>query len=130
MIRVWELDSGKEISLDDAAFCLAGGLPAITGGGVALSPDGRYLAIALLGQMEALLPNVLLIPAGIARSDLRLWDVDKGEELVTIPIDDLVASTGYFGGVDLAFSPDNTLLAVSGRQLRIYRMRDLIPGSP
>lgn len=130
VIRVWELDSGKEISLGDAAFGLAGGLPTITGGGVALSPDGRYLAIALLGQMEALLPNVLLIPAGIARSDLRLWDVDKGGELVTIPIDDLVASTGYFGGVDLAFSPDNTLLAVSGRQLRIYRMRDLIPGPP
>lgn len=129
-IRVWELGSGKEIYLDDAKFGLTGGLPTLTGGGVALSPDGRYLAVSLLAQMEALLPNVLLIPAGIYRSDLRLWDVDKGQELVTVPIDDLVASTGYFGGVDLAFSPDSTLLAVSGRQLRIYRLRDLTPEPP
>jgi len=129
-IRVWELDSGKEIPLADAVFGLSGGFPALTGGGVALSPDGRYLAVSLLAQIEALLPNVLLIPAGIDRSDLRLWDVDKGKELVTVSIDDLLGSVGYFGGVDLAFSPDNTLLAVCGRKLRIYRLQDLIPASP
>jgi hypothetical protein len=75
--------------------------------------------------MEALLPNLLLIPAGMARSDLRLWSVDEGRALVNIPIDDLVGSTGYFGGIDLAFSPDDSMLVVSGRRLRIYRLIDL-----
>lgn len=129
-IRAWDLSSGKEILLNDAEFGFKGGLPTITGGGVALSPDGRYLAVALLEQMEALLPNILLIPAGIHRSDLRLWDVDKGKELVAASIDNLVGGVGYFSGVDLAFSPDNSLLAVSGRQLLIYRLQDLIPCPP
>jgi WD40 repeat protein len=124
-IRVWDLGSGKEFSLKDTEFGFMGGLPSITRGGVALSHDGRHLAVALLGQMEALLPNLLLIPAGMERSDLRLWSVDEGRALVNIPIDDLVGSTGYFGGIDLAFSPDDSMLVVSGRRLRIYRLIDL-----
>ena len=125
-IRVWELGSGKEISLNDAEFGFKGGLPTITAGGVALSPDGRYLAVSLLEPMEALLPNIFLVPAGIARSDLRLWDVEQGKELAAVPIDNLVAGVGYFSGVDLAFSPDNSLLVLSGRKLRLYRLPDLI----
>ena len=128
-IRAWDLDAGRELPLKDAEFGFSGGLPTLTGGGIALSPDGSSLAVALLAQMELLLPNVLLIPAGIERSDLRLWDLDQGKELVTIPIDALVGSTGYFGGVDLAFSPDSQTLAVAGRRLRIYRLRDLAVGS-
>lgn len=127
-IRAWDLDVGREFPLKDAEFGFAGGLPTLTGGGIALSPDGRFLAVTLLAQMVALLPNVLLIPAGIERSDLRLWDIDLGKEMVTIPIDALVRSTGYFGGVDLAFSPDSQTLAVAGRKLRIYRLRDLAAG--
>jgi len=128
-IRVWSLDSGKEITLKDAEFGFKEGLPAITGGGVALSPDGKHLAVALLGHMEALLPNILLVPAGIDRSDLRLWNVDEGKEILAMPIDDLVGSTNYFGGVDLAFSPDNAMLVVSGRRLHIYHLIDLVPSS-
>jgi len=92
-----------------------------------LSCNGRYLAAALLGQMEALLPNVFLIPVGKSRSDLRLWSVDEGKELVAVPIDDLVGREDSFGGVDLAFSPDDSMLVVSGRRLRIYRLIDLDP---
>jgi len=126
-IRVWEFDSGRELPLKDAEFGIQGGLPSLSSGGVALSCNGRYLAAALLGQMEALLPNVFLIPAGKSRSDLRLWSVDEGKELVAVPIDDLVGREDSFGGVDLAFSPDDSMLVVSGRRLRIYRLIDLDP---
>jgi WD40 repeat protein len=129
-IRAWDLRSGDEIVLNDAEFGFKEGLPTLTGGGIALSPDGRYLAVALLAQMEALLPNVLLIPSGIDRSDLQLWNIDEGQKLVAVSIDNLVGGVSYFSGVDLAFSPDHSLLAVSGRQLRIYRLQDLIPGPP
>ena len=88
--------------------------------------DGRYLAVTIIGQMEYLLPNALLIPAGISRSDLRIWDLEEGKTLVSISIDDQVVDTGYFGGVDLVFSPDSKMLAVGGRKLRIYRLNDLV----
>jgi hypothetical protein len=124
-VRAWDLGLEKELPLSDAEFGFAGGIPTIRSGGVALSPDGRHLAVALIGQMEALLPNVLLIPAGISRSDLRLWSIDEGKELVTVPIDDLDGGSGFLGGVDLAFSPDSAHLAVGGRRLRIYRLSNL-----
>ena len=127
-VRAWDLGSGQEIPLRSADFGLTRGAPNIRGEGVALSPDGRYLAVALLGQLETLLPNVLLIPAGISRSDLRLWSLDEGKELVSVPIDDLVLYSDYFRGVDLAFSPDSMNLAVAGKRLRIYRLRDLVAG--
>jgi WD40 repeat protein len=124
-IRAWNLHSEQEIKLQNANFGFAGGLPTITGGGIAVSPNGQYLAVALLAQMQALLPNVLLIPAAIERSDLRLWNLDEGKELVTVSIDELVGNTGYFGGVDLAFSPDSQTLAVGGKRLRLYRLSEL-----
>ena len=124
-IRAWDLVSEREIKIRDAQFGFVKGMPTITAGGMALSPDGRYLAAVLLAQMEVLLPNVLLIPASIDRSDLRLWDLDKGEEMVTVPIDEMVGGTGYFEGVYLAFSPDNGQLAVGGRRLRLYNLHDL-----
>ena len=89
------------------------------------SPDGRYVAVALLDQVEALVASILLLPATIQRSDLRIWRVDDGKERVSIPIDDLNAGRPYFKGVDLAFSPDSTTLAVCGTRVRIYRLNDL-----
>ena len=78
------------------------------------------MAVALLQQMEDLLPNVLLVTAVIARSDLRLWDVESGKELVTLPVDDLVASpSSEIRDVDLAFSPDSRSLLVAGSKLRV-----------
>ncbi|MDT8303340.1 MAG: WD40 repeat domain-containing protein [Sedimentisphaerales bacterium] len=124
-IRAWNLHSDQEIKLQNANFGFAAGLPTITGGGIAVSPNGQYLAVALLAQMQALLPNVLLIPAAIERSDLRLWNLDEGKEIVTVSIDELVGNTGYFGGVDLAFSPDSQTLAIGGRRLRLYPLSEL-----
>ena len=124
-VRVWDLGSGEELRIEDAEFGFIAGIPTIRGEGVALSPDGRYLAVAVLGQMEYLLPNVLLAPAGISRSDLRLWNLDDRKELVTVPIDELDGGTSYFMGVDLTFSPDSKTLTVAGRKLRIYQMKDL-----
>ena len=125
-VRAWDLGSGQEIPLADADFGLTRGAPIIRSEGVALSPDCRYLAVALLDQMEALLPNVLLIPAGISRSELRLWSLEDGRELVSVPIDDLVIYADYFRGADLAFSPNNATPAVGGRRLRIYRLSNLV----
>jgi WD40 repeat protein len=126
-VRAWDLGSGEEIPLENADFGFLGGAPTIRGEGIALSPDGRYLAVALLEQLEALLPNVLLLPAGISRSDLRLWRVDTGKEVVTVGLEDANLQTDYFRGVDLAFSPDAATLAVGGSRLRIYRLSDLDP---
>lgn len=125
-LRAWDLASCREFPLENADFGFAGGLPNIRGEGVALSPDGRYLVVAAIGQMEYLLPNILLVPAGISRSDLRLWSLDTGKELANVPIDDL--ESGYFRGVDLAFSPDSEILAVTGRGVRLYRLSDLAAG--
>jgi WD40 repeat protein len=124
-VRVWDLDSGEELPIENAEFGFSAGIPAIRGEGVALSPDGRYLAVALLRQMEALLTTVLLTAAEISRSDLRLWNLDEEKEIVSIPIDDLDGGTSDFRGVDLAFSPDGKMLAVAGRRLRIYKIKDL-----
>jgi WD40 repeat protein len=123
--RVWDLGSGQVIPLANADFGLFRGDPIIRSEGVALAPDGRYLAVALLELTEALLVLPLPAPLAISRSDLRLWDVDAGQELISVPIDDLVFSSDYFRGIDLAFSPDGEMLAVGGRRLRIYRLSDL-----
>jgi hypothetical protein len=47
-IRVWDLSSGNELPLIDSDFGFTGGMPEIRSEGVALSPDGRYLEVALL----------------------------------------------------------------------------------
>ena len=127
-IRAWGLGSGQEIPLRDVDFGLLRGAPIIRGEGVALSPDGRYLAVALLNLTEALVVTPLPTPLGISRSDLRLWSLEEGRELVSVPIDDLVVHGDYFRGVDLAFSPDSATLAVAGRRFRIYRLSDLGAG--
>jgi len=125
-LRVWSLDSEKELSLSGADFGLSKGFGDITSESVALSPDGQYLALAFLGQMEALLINPLLIPAAILRSDLRLWVLEDGRELVSIGIDDLNGNTYRGRSLSLAFSPDNKHLVIGGRRLRIYNLTDLI----
>lgn len=127
-IRAWNLETGQEISLDDAVFGLTRGAPLIRGEGVTLSPDGRHLAVALLDLMESLVVGPLPTAAGISRSDLRLWSLDSGKELAAVSLDELAGFNDYFRGVDLAFSPDSTLLAVGGRRIRLYRVSDLAGG--
>lgn len=117
-IRAWNLGSGEQIPLMDADFGLARGAPVIGSEGVALSPDGRHLGVALLNLSEALVATPLLVPLEMSRSDLRLWNLEDGRGVVTVPIDDLVATADYFRGVGLAFSPDSAILAVAGRRLR------------
>lgn len=124
-LRAWDLVAGREIPLQDAAFGMTRGAPVIRGEGVALSPDGHHLAVALLDLMEGMAVGPLPSGFGISRSDLRLWSLDNGRERVAIPLDELTVSGNDFRGVDLAFSPDSTLLAVGGRRLRLYRLGDL-----
>jgi WD40 repeat protein len=115
-LRVWDLKSDKEILLKGASFGMIKGAPLIRSEGVALSPDGRSLAAAILNISTTMVS---------ARSDLRLWNLDRGEELAAVPIDDLIYFADYFRGVDTAFSPDSSLLAVAGKRLRIYHLPNL-----
>lgn len=125
-IRVWDFGAARELPLRNSDFNLGRGGAEIRSGGVALSADGRFLAAALLVQTEALVVTPIPGLAGtLARSDLKVWDVDQGIEMATVPIDDMVFESDYFRGVDLAFSPDGSLLAAGGRQIRIYRVSDL-----
>jgi WD40 repeat protein len=125
-IRVWDLGAGRELPLEHAKFNLGRGAPVLRSQGVAFSSSGRYLAVALLVQIEALAVTVIPgLASDLSRSDLRVWNVDQGRELVSVPIDELVGPANYFQGVDLALSPDDSLLAVGGRRIRIYRMSDL-----
>jgi hypothetical protein len=119
-LRVWDLGSRQEIALKHASFGMRQGTPVVRAAGVAISPTGRHIAAALLDQAEA-----LAAPGVISRSDLRVWRLDHPGEPATIPIDDLASSADYFRGVDLAFTPDGTVLAIAGRQLRLYRSIDL-----
>jgi hypothetical protein len=112
--------------LSDADFGLSRGAPLIRGEGIALSPDGRYLAVALLELKTALVATPILAPLEISRSDLRLWTLEDGWERVAVPIDDLAGRMGHFRGVDLAFSPDGERLALGGTRMRIYRLTDLV----
>lgn len=123
-LRAWNLGSGQEIPLRNSDFSV-GSNPTIRGEGVALSPDGRYLAVALLDLTEALVVTPIPAPIGLSRSDLRLWSLEDGREVAVIPIDDLRVYGDYFRGVDLAFSPDSTMLIVAGNRLRVYRLSDL-----
>lgn len=121
VLRAWDLDSQQEIPLKGANFGLIKGMPLIRGEGVAVSPDGHYLAAALLNQAES-----MVAPAGISRSDLRLWSLEQGGEVAAVAIDELVSYADYFRGVDLAFSPDSTLLALGGKRLRMYHTSRLV----
>jgi WD40 repeat protein len=123
-LRAWDLGSGRQIPLQNTDFGI-GSNPTIRGEGVALSPDGRYLAVALLDLTEALVVAPIPAPLALSRSDLRLWSLEDGREVASIPIDELRVYDDYFRGVDLAFSPDSATLAVAGHRLRIYRLSDL-----
>lgn len=123
--RAWDLASDREMPLAGAEFGLTGGDPVLRAEGIALSPDGRLLAVALLNMAETLVLAPLPAPFGTSRSDLRIWSLDDGRERVSIDIDDLVVDADYHRGVDIAFSPDGGLLALGGRRLRIYRADDL-----
>jgi len=126
VIRSWDLRLGHELALKGTDFGIVRGAPTLRGEGVALSPDGRYLAAALLDLSEALLVTPIPAPLAISRSDLRVWSVDDGREVASVPIDDLAGSAAYFHGVDLAFSPDSTTLVTAGKRMRIYNVDDLM----
>jgi WD40 repeat protein len=121
-IRVWDYSSGKEVDLEDARFGIFSGphsQPHVEG--VALSPDGRYLAVAVLNLDKALLVTPFLVGIPLSRSDLRLYSLDQHRELIAIPIEKLL-----YNGIDVTFSADSSMLAVAGKRLRIYRLKDLI----
>lgn len=120
-LRAWDLDLQREIPLKGTNFSLTKGMPTFRSEGAAMSPDGRYVAAALLNQME-----VLVAPGGVSRSDLRIWSLEQGREAAAVPMDDLVVDADYFRGVDLAFSPDSAILAVAGRRLRLYQTSLLV----
>jgi YD repeat-containing protein len=127
-IRVWELDTARERPLKKAGFGLAGGLPVLRADGVAISPDGRHVAAALVSLMSGMVVSPLLpgTALGLERSDLRIWRVDDGREVAAIDIDDLVVHpTDALRGIDLAFSPDGRLLVLAGKRLRVFRWEDL-----
>ena len=125
MIRVWDLGLGHEVALEGTDFGIARGAPIIRSEGIALAPDGRHLAVALLNLSEALLVTPIPAPLAISRSDLRVWSLDDGREVASVPIDDLAGSADYFRGVDLAFSPDSTTLVTAGKRMRIYGLNEL-----
>src|SRR5205085_501188 len=73
---------------------------------LALSPDGRYVALAStwFGGHRDRWDN-LIVPEGEKRSPIRLLDMDDGKVIQTL-------DGGHIGNVSrLTFSPDGTILA-------------------
>ncbi|AKC81576.1 hypothetical protein IMCC26134_00140 [Verrucomicrobia bacterium IMCC26134] len=128
VVRSWGFLEEKERPLEELKFGLMQGHPRLRGEGVALSPDGQFLAAALLDQEVAMFATILITGFELTRSDLCLWRVDDGRLLVTVSLEDLSEgmATGPLQGLDLVFSPDGTTLAVCGRMVRIYRVSELV----
>lgn len=131
-LRAWDLDAEEEVPLEGGSFGLTSGAPPIRGPGLALSPDGSYLAAAAIDLVKYLLVTPVPTAAfASARSDLRLWRREPRagwRELDTVSLDDLAVNADYLRGVDLTFSPDGSILAAAGARLRLYRMSDLAGG--
>jgi WD40 repeat protein len=125
-VNVWETGRDQDRPVAGADFGLMKGGALIRSAGVALSPDGRYLAVAVLSasQWMVITPLPGLVGA-VEHSDLRLWRLSDDAEIVSMPVDDLIGSASHFRGVDIAISPATDRLAVAGRKLRLYRMVDL-----
>jgi WD40 repeat protein len=111
-IRLWDLLVGKEVAT------LHAGLASVFA--VALSPDGRKLAAALVKQ-----------GGSASAGEIKVWDLATAEEVVTF--------AGASGGTStLAFTPDGKRLvstgpfdrevmvwdAISGRELLALRIDD------
>ena len=87
--RIWDLASGEEVHR-------AVRTDKVHDGGVALSADARFLATG--GSFP--------FPAGVAPADstIRIWELDSGQEVATLP--------GHEDAISgLVFSPDGRLLA-------------------
>lgn len=126
-VEIWRNEDEKTIPEKKFVFGYNAGLGTIRPEGVALSPDGKHVAIAILGMVEALLVHPLVLfapPLGMTRSDLRVYSMDKDRELVAISIEKMLEN-----GPDLAFSPDGSLLALADKTIRIYKTNDLIKKS-
>jgi RNA polymerase sigma factor (sigma-70 family) len=141
LIRTWEVPSGKEINTRP------GHLRGVTS--VAVSPQGKYVASGSFGDLWlweaatgkaiqqlkghvasidaiAFSPDGKYLVSGGENNDgtIRLWDVETGEELRKLKVND------WYGGVgsSLVFSPDGKTIAskvhfwdaASGAQIRHF----------
>ena len=98
-IRVWDVASGRELRTLATTSMSATGF---TGGGVALSPDGKQVASVVKGSEK---PSV------------RVWDITSGSELRSIDLAD-----EEFDSTEIAFTSDGRLL-VSGivdKQIKLW----------
>lgn len=125
-LKIWDKFLRKEMPLQNSTFGMDGGA-IIHGNGVVISPDGKYLAAVLEAQLAAIYPSLPSLPMGNVQTDLRIWDIDTGEEIKNFDLNK-IASDEY-KGVQLAFSPDGLYMAVAGRKLLIYQIADLVAKS-
>ncbi len=95
-IRVWEIDTGRELFRRDGEGIFERGGNYYDG--IAFSPDGRRLASIWVGNRDS---------DGTRRSFACTWDLDSGKEELRIK----ARSTALDSG--LAFSPDGRRLAAT-----------------
>jgi WD40 repeat protein/tRNA A-37 threonylcarbamoyl transferase component Bud32 len=100
-VRVWDANTGAEVR------CLRGHPAAVRS--VAFSPAGRLLASGSVPPLRDGKPQP---------SEVKIWDLDLGQEVRTLPAD--AAPTSDTGFTPVAFSPDGAWLAIgAGPDVRV-----------